>query len=108
MLNWLKNNWFKVVAAIVLFGGLGFHPYSYYEFLRWIVSASAFYALYLSHHAKHPAWSWMFGIIGVLFNPIIPFYLAQSTWQSFDFIAGVIFIIGALFEKIQNKPTVQK
>jgi MFS family permease len=99
MNNWLKENWFKIVAAVVLFVGMGHHPYSYYQFLHWVASASAFYAAYRSHHAKHSAWFLIFIIIGILFNPIIPFYLAQSTWQRWDFLAGAIFIIGAIFEK---------
>lgn len=105
ILGWIKDNWFKVLAAALLFIGMGQHPYGYYEFLRWAVSASAFYAAYRSYHAKHSAWTLIFSIMGVLFNPIIPFYLAQSTWQRWDFLAGAIFMIGALFEKmpVRNK-----
>jgi hypothetical protein len=98
-INRIKNNWFEIVAAIVLFVGMGRHPYGYYEFLHWAASAAAFYAAYRSHHTKHSTWTLIFSIIGVLFNPIIPFYLAQSTWQRWDLIAGAIFIVGAIFEK---------
>jgi hypothetical protein len=98
-INRIKNNWFEIVAAVILFVGIGKHPYGYYEFLHWAVSASAFYAAYRSYRAKHSAWVLIFSIIGVLFNPIIPFYLVQSTWQKWDLLAGAIFIIGAIFEK---------
>jgi hypothetical protein len=103
MNNWLKENWFKIVAAVILFVGIGQHPYGYYEFLRWVASASAFYAAYRSHLAKHSIWVSLFIIIGVVFNPIIPFYLAQSLWQKWDLIAGAIFIFGAIFEKTPVK-----
>jgi hypothetical protein len=105
ILGWINGNWFKVLAAIILFVGIGQHPYGYYEFLRWAACASAFYAAYRSYHAKHSGWAIIFGILGVLFNPIFPFYLAQSTWQKWDFLAGAIFIIGAFFEKppVENK-----
>jgi FtsH-binding integral membrane protein len=96
ILEWIKNNWFKVLAAVILFVGIGKHPYGYYEFLRWVASASAFYAAYRSHHAKHAPWTLIFSVIGVLFNPIVPFYLAQSTWQYLDLFAGMVFVLATI------------
>ena len=101
MKNFLKDNWFKAVAAIILFVGVGVHPYSYYEFLRWAVCVSAFYSAYLFYHSKNIFWVWVFSIIGILFNPIAPFYLSRSAWQDIDLITGVIFLV-AVFIKTKK------
>ena len=33
-----------------------------------------------------------FVVIGVLFNPFIPFYLKRDTWQVVDILAGIALI----------------
>ncbi len=103
MKNFIKENWFKGVAAIILFVGVGMYPYNYYEFLRWVVCVSAFYSAYMFYQSKNIFWVWVFSIIGILFNPIAPFYLARSTWQDIDFITGVIFIIAIFIRRKKNQ-----
>ncbi|MCM8772756.1 MAG: hypothetical protein NC922_06865 [Candidatus Omnitrophica bacterium] len=43
---WLKNNWFKVIVIFLLLKAVGENPYSYYQFLRWVVSLSSGYLTY--------------------------------------------------------------
>lgn len=31
MKSWFENNWFKILAAALLVGALGRHPYGYYQ-----------------------------------------------------------------------------
>jgi len=100
--NWLKNNWFKILAIIFLLGALGRNPYSYYQFLRWLILGVGGYSAYLAYNSEKKIWAWIFGLIALLFNPIIPFYLSRATWQSIDIIVAVIFFI-SLFEKYERK-----
>lgn len=102
MRNWLKENWFKIIAVLILFGGLGTHPYSYYQFLRWAVCLAGIYAAYLYYKKGQQVWVWIFGIIAVLFNPVAPFYLSRSNWQLFDAIGGTVFFI-SLFSKRKHE-----
>jgi len=100
--NWLKNNWFNIVAILFLLGALGDNPYSYYQFLRWIILAIGAYSAYLAYNAGKKAWTWTFGAIAVLFNPIIPFSFQRETWQIIDVIVALIFFI-SIFYKYERK-----
>ncbi len=99
---WLKQNWFKITAAILLLWALADNPYSYYQFLRWAITIIGAYTAYLAYNKKQNIWIWIFVIIAILFNPLAPFYLSKDTWQLFDFIAAIIFLLSSL-KKEENK-----
>lgn len=101
-MNWLKNNWFKLLAILFLLVALGDWPYSYYQFLRWFILAIGVYSAYSAYTSKKIAWVWIFGIVVVLFNPIVPFYLSKDTWQLIDVVATIIFFV-SLFQKYERK-----
>lgn len=101
-MKFLKNNWFKILAIIFLLWALTDNPYSYYQFLRWAILVVGAYSAYLAYDIGKKLWTWIFGIIAVLFNPIIPFYLSRNTWQPIDFIVAIIFFV-SLFQKNERK-----
>jgi uncharacterized membrane protein HdeD (DUF308 family) len=98
-MHWFKKNWYLILGGFFLFWALSSHPNSYFQFLRWFVSIAAAYTAYKSSTDVNKTWAWIFGIIAVVFNPIVPFYMAKDTWQLIDLIAGVIFIIKAFINK---------
>ena len=102
MKDWFKNNWFKLIAIVFLLGAMGYWPYAYYQVLRWIVCAIAAYSAYLAYQSKKVGWTWIFGIIAVLFNPIIPIHLTREIWQPIDVIVAIIFFV-SLFSKPESK-----
>ena len=83
----------RIIAAIFLFIALMELPYGYYRLLRVIVCGVACYSLYISLMLEAKGWLWAFGIIAVLFNPLIPIHLTREIWAAFDIGAAVIFII---------------
>jgi FtsH-binding integral membrane protein len=89
----IKDNWFKILAVVLLFWAIGDHPYGYYQFLRWAIMIIGTYSAYLSYKNEKIVWTWIFAITAILFNPIVPFYLSKETWQMFDFAGAVVFII---------------
>lgn len=89
----LENNWFKILGVIILILALGTHPYSYYQFLRWVITILGVYSAYLTYEQKDMTWVWIFGIIAVLFNPIAPFYLQKETWQTIDVITAIVITV---------------
>ncbi len=95
----IKENWFKILAVILLLWALGDHPYGYYQFLRWTIMILGAYSAYLSYENKKIAWAWIFAITAIAFNPIIPFYLSKETWQIFDFVGAVVFLISFFIKK---------
>jgi len=102
MKKWFKNNWFRIVAVVFLFGALNSFPYAYYQVLRWIVCASSIYLAYFYHESNKAIWTWVFGIIAILFNPILPIYFTKEIWQPIDVIVAIIFFI-SLFVKFKKK-----
>lgn len=94
-----NNNWFKIIAILILLFALGQHPYGYYQLLRWVVSLAGAYSAYLAYEAENKGWLWIFVTIAILFNPIIPFYLARETWQILDVLVAIIFGV-SLFAKL--------
>ncbi len=92
MKNWLKNNWFKLIAIVMLVGALGSHPYSYYQLLRWVVIIAGIFSFYVIFRLKKIVWKWIYLIIIIFFNPLIPFYFTKNTWHFIDLL-----VIGALF-----------
>ena len=102
MKNWFKNNWFKLISIVFLLGALGSCPYAYYQISRWIVCAVGVYSSYLAYQSNKISWAWIFGIIAVLFNPILPIYFTREVWQPVDVIVAGIFFV-SLFAKFKNK-----
>lgn len=96
--NWLRNNWFKIIAIGFLLGALAGNPYGYYQFLRWLILASGAYAAYLVYLVGKKVWTGIFVVIAILFNPIVPFYFSRDFWQVVDVAVAIIFFI-SLFSK---------
>lgn len=99
MNNFLKNNWFKLVAIGILIGGLFDHPYSYYQVLRWVVMIVGAYSAYLTYENQDTTWTWIFGWMAVLFNPIIPFTFVKDTWQIIDVATAVVIFVNIIKKK---------
>jgi len=99
---WLKDNWFKILAILFLLGALGDWPYGYYQLLRWLILGIGGYSAYLAYNSERKVWVGIFGVIALLFNPIIPFYLSKDTWQFIDIVVAIIFFV-SLFYKYERK-----
>ncbi len=61
--NWLKNNWFKILAILFLLGALAGNSYGYYQFLRWLILGVGGYSAYLAYNSGRKIWA---GIVGVI------------------------------------------
>lgn len=92
-----------MVIILIMLIAFGDFPYSYYQFLRWATAIASFYLAYSAYKNKRIAWTWIFAIIGILFNPIVPFYLERETWQFLNLAVAVIFSV-SLFKFKNIKP----
>lgn len=88
----MKHYWYMFGVGLFLLGAFGAWPYVYYQVLRWIVCVAGAYSAYTTHKSGSTGWTWMFGIIAVLFNPITPFFMKRETWQILDLITAVPFL----------------
>lgn len=70
-------------------------PYIYYEFLRSAIFVSSIIIADTFHKSKLISWTFVFGAIAFLFNPIIPIYLSKSSWIPIDFLSAILFFYAA-------------
>jgi len=91
-----------VVMILLLIAIFPIKEYGYYILLRWIVCLTAIYIGYYSYEAEKIYWTWVVGIIALIFNPIIPFYLGKDFWVIVDFVTAIIFVINIFILKKKN------
>ena len=78
-------------------------PSGFYTFLRIVVCATSILLFYITSKKTEGDWninafSVVFGLVAILFNPIIPIYLYdKDTWQIIDNIVGVSFLLVFFF-----------
>lgn len=101
-MNWLKENWFLLIAAAFLIGALGDWPYAYYQLLRWVVCGVGAYSAYVAYMQERKGWTGVFVVIAILFNPIMPFYMERDTWQILDVVAAIPFLVFAFITKTKK------
>lgn len=93
----------RIIVAVFLFWALDRHDYAYYTFLRWITCGAAIYFTYIAYENGRNVWTWILGIMALIFNPIIPFHLDRDTWTLIDLISGVLILISLFFVKQSTK-----
>jgi len=101
-MNWLKQNWIRLLIIILMLGAFADNPYSYYQFLRWVTAIASFYLAYVTYNHNRTGWAWTFAIMGILFNPIVPFYLERETWQFFNLLVAVIYFVSLFKLKVNE------
>ncbi|MGB9665272.1 MAG: DUF6804 family protein [Ignavibacteria bacterium] len=89
-------NFARIVTAILLLWALDNHSYDYYTLLRFVVSSVSSFSLYFALKLKKDGWAWIFGVITILFNPILPVHLNRNTWAVID-VAVAVVLIASLF-----------
>jgi len=78
---------FLVIAPLVKF------PYGFYVLLRLIVSVSSAVIIYRSYNdtkSINPTII-VYGLILLIFNPIIPVHLSREIWLPIDFLVAAIY-----------------
>jgi hypothetical protein len=93
------------VAALMLFAALGYWTYGYYQLLRFVVCGVGAYVAFMAYQWQRIWAVWLFGIIAVLFNPVIPIRLPREVWQTIDVTCAFLFLSAA---SILRKPTEHK
>jgi hypothetical protein len=73
-----------IISALILFGAQSYHPYSYYQLLRWVVSLSSVLGAWrFAIHGWYVATA-LLVLVAILFNPISPIYMHRYQWQPYD------------------------
>jgi hypothetical protein len=87
-----------VATVMLVLAVTGRHPYGFYTLLRWICCAAFAYSAFAAHEKNRVPWVWIFGMLAMLFNPIVPLHFQRDTWQMIDWVTiGVIVVAGIAF-----------
>lgn len=83
----------KLIAAGMLFVALGRHPYDYYTILRWIACGVAAFTAYQAFEIKRIGWIFVFAVVALLFNPLVPLHLRRGTWECLNLAAAALLLL---------------
>ena len=102
MKNWFSQNWYKIIAVILLLIAIGDLEYGYYQLLRWVITGASAYSAFLAYENMGKVWMWLFVVIAILFNPIAPIHLEKETWQVADLVVAVVFLVRLFSKKLRS------
>lgn len=88
-----KNIASTISIVLLLLAIPAIWPYGYYVFLRWMVTGSAIFLIWVANKLQKQKWLGLMIVIAILFNPIIPIYLTKEIWVVIDLIVAIIFLV---------------
>ena len=66
--------------------------YGYYMLLRLVVTGIFIWAAFIAYEQKHKLLPWIYGLLAVLFNPIIKIHLPKELWAIVDIGSGIFLL----------------
>jgi len=89
-----------IAAVMLVFAAVEKQPDSFYTLLRWVCCAVFAFSGVTSFQMKRMLWLCIFGVLAVLFNPILPLGLNRTQWIVADwFSIGAMLIAAFIFRK---------
>ncbi len=93
-----------ILCGILLLVGVADMPIGYYTLLRIVVTIGSAAVIVEEMEKGITPWILAFGLLAILFNPIIPVYLNdKQAWMPIDLIGAVLFFIKALKSNATEK-----
>lgn len=81
------------IATVLLFIGAAPMPYGYYTLLRLIATGVFIWAAFVAHERKFEVLPWVYGVLAILFNPLIKIHLPKELWAVVDIGAGILLLV---------------
>uniref|UniRef100_UPI003B5948A4 DUF6804 family protein n=1 Tax=Shewanella gaetbuli TaxID=220752 RepID=UPI003B5948A4 len=85
----------KVVLYItvgMLLVGLLPLPYGYYTLLRLVACGVFAWAAFITYERKEEVLPWLFGLLAIVFNPIIKIHFPKELWAIIDISSGLLLL----------------
>ncbi|WP_041702899.1 DUF6804 family protein [Pseudogulbenkiania sp. NH8B] len=77
-------------TAVMLFLGAAPLPYGYYMLLRLVACGIFAFATFVAFDRKSKALPWVYGLMALVFNPIVKIYFPKEVWMIVDVFAGIL------------------
>lgn len=87
----------------MLFFGVAPLPYGYYTLLRLVACGVFAFAALVAHERKNQVLPWIYGLVALLFNPIVKIHLPKEAWVIVDIGAGVLLLVTAKTVRVDTK-----
>ncbi len=81
------------IAAAMLFVGAAPLPYGYYMFLRIVATGVFVWAAFVTYERGDKSLPWVYGILAILFNPLIKVHLPKELWAVVDVGVGIFLLV---------------
>ncbi len=101
--NMLENSTYKIISSILLLLGILSLPYGYYQLLRILITLSAGISTFEFYNKNNQPMMYLFLLIAILFNPLLPLHFNKSIWIIIDLITALIFLISIKLVNNKNK-----
>jgi hypothetical protein len=88
----------SIIAIALVIAAATHQEYSYYTFLRWLVTVSFIYFAYQNYTRHQVGLLIFFAAVAILFNPFFKFWFQKSTWHLIDFLISAITFATILFD----------
>jgi len=83
-----------IAPLVVLAIGILPIPYGYYFLSRAIVCGCSLFFVLTFYREQDTLFAWIFGLLSVLYNPIIPIHLgAKELWMVVNIMTALTFIL---------------
>jgi hypothetical protein len=94
-----------VVAAALLLIATSRLPYGFYTLLRLAICAFGAVLAYAEFQrpARGPQWAIAFGLVALLFNPLIPVYLTRGIWFPIDVAVAALIVFHLVAVRLWRK-----
>ena len=89
----------RLGAAGLLLVAVGKNPYDSYTIMRWIVCGVCGYVALVEFGRKRSIWAWLFVVVAVAFNPIVPVRLSRETWAPIDVLAAGVLVVSTVLDR---------
>lgn len=86
----------RIACAAMLLWALARHAYSYYQLLKVVATATCVFGVYCAIAWKKMGWAWVFGMLAVVFNPLVSIALGRQLWNVVD-VAVATFLLVSVF-----------
>lgn len=83
------------ICAVMLFVGAAPLPYGYYTLLRLVACGVFAFAAFIAFERKSKVLPWVYGLLALIFNPIIKIYFPKEIWAVIDIAAGILLLVTA-------------
>lgn len=81
------------ITAGLLFLGVLPLPYGYYMLLRLIACGVFAWAAFITYEKNEEILPWVFGILALVFNPIIKIHFPKELWAVIDVCSGIFLLL---------------